>query len=58
MDCINGVHITLRGTRRAVASDFDAGHEFHDQRRPSMASNSMKSIDGFVEGGVEREGLT
>lgn len=54
MDCINGVHITLRGTRRAVASDFDAGHEFHDQRRPSMASNSMKSIDGFVgvEGGV------
>lgn len=43
-DCINGVHMTLRGTIRAEHSGLDAGHEFQDQRRPSMASNSMKSM--------------
>ena len=42
--------MTLSGTMRAEESDFDDGHEFHDQRRPSMASNSMKSIDAFEDG--------
>lgn len=38
--------MTLRGTIRAEDSDLDAGHEFQDQRSPSIASNSMKSMWG------------
>lgn len=29
---------------RETASDLVDGHEFQDQRRPSMASSSVKSI--------------
>lgn len=38
----NGVHMIVRGI---MSSDLDVGQEFHDQRRPSTASNSTKSID-------------
>lgn len=46
MPCwVKGVHMMVSGI---MSSDFDDGHEFHDQRRPSTASSSMKSIIGSL----------
>lgn len=39
------MHITDNGTPRAETSGFERGHECHGQRKPSIASNSVKSID-------------
>lgn len=33
-----------KGITRSFDSVLDTGHEFHDHRRPSIASNSTKSI--------------
>lgn len=35
------------GTIKAETSGFESGHECHDQRKPSIASNSVKSMGGF-----------
>ena len=45
MKGVSGVHITDNGTTRAETSGLERGHECHGQRKPSIASNSVKSID-------------
>lgn len=35
------------GTIKAETSGFESGHECHDQRKPSIASNSVKSMGDF-----------
>lgn len=48
----------LSGITRADDSALEAGHEFHDHRRPSIASSSTKSINfGGDYGGDRIRGL-
>lgn len=49
----------LRGTTSDSLSDFVVGHEFHDHRKPSIASSSKKSIARSNESsiGVSRSSL-
>lgn len=47
------MHITDSGTTKDATSDLETGHECHDQRKPSIASSSEKSI-GHPGGVIRR----
>lgn len=44
----------LSGITRADDSALEAGHEFHDHRKPSIASSSTKSINFGGDYGGDR----